>query len=424
MQWIYAGLTQFGAVLAWIGLRLYAWFNPSWTERFQQGFAHYPDHLRQADTAIWIHAASVGEVGLALNIVKALRQQSFKGDLLISTMTTTGFGRAKAEGKGLCTPIFFPFDSSTVVRRAMDQIRPDKVVLLETEIWPNFIRECAARHIPTILVNGRLSSRSYPRYLKIKGFLAPILKHLQAVYAISHLDADRFKGLGCPHDRVFVLGNAKYDSLPKAKASTDLETIRNIYGIKPDDWVWVAGSTRRGEETMILEAYQSIIKAVPNCRFIWAPRHPQYTFRVAKLLQGAGIAYQLRSELRESVPGSTPVVLVDKIGELMGLYGLSHAAFSGGSLINRGGHNFLEIAIWDKPPITGPSYDDFQDAYDWLNEQGALYLVHSARELANQVISIYQDPVDFKSRADRLSSVWSQRVPVAEETARIILTVE
>ncbi|MDD4348823.1 MAG: glycosyltransferase N-terminal domain-containing protein [Opitutales bacterium] len=337
---------------------------------------------KKGDTRrLWLHAVSVGEVEVVTNLAHAFlsRPESKGWELWVSTTTSTGQARLRNRlGNVAAGMVYFPIDTPGATSRALDAIEPDAVGLLETELWPNFVHSCRALGIPVCLLNGRISKRSVGRYAKLSSLMPEVLGCFEVFSMIHEDDASRIRGLGAPADRVVVAGNAKHDTLTQRRKNADLEGVRAVYGLQPGCGpVFVAGSTRRGEESFVIDAYLGIRKAVPDLVFVWAPRHPQYTAKVEAMLKLRGVGYRLRSGLSDARPRQSDerLIVVDGIGELFALYGIADAAFSGGSLVPKGGHNILEIAVWEKPPIYGPSYEDFQDAHDILELHHACRIV-------------------------------------------------
>lgn len=347
---------------------------------------------------LWLHAVSVGEVEVVTNLAHAFlsRPESQGWELWVSTTTSTGQTRLRKRlGEVAAGMVYFPIDTPGATARALDAIEPDAVGLLETELWPNFVHACRNRGVSVCLLNGRISKRSVGRYAKLSSLMPEVLGCFDVFSMIHEDDASRIRELGAPADRVVVSGNAKHDTLTQRRENAELDSVRAIYGLQAGcGRVFVAGSTRRGEESAVIDAYLGIRQEVPDLVFVWAPRHPQYTPKVEAMLKLRGVGYRLRSSLSDARPRQPDerLIVVDGIGELFTLYGLADAAFSGGSLVPKGGHNILEIAVWENPPIYGPSYEDFQDAHEILEAHRACRVVDDVNGWIQEAVRQLTDP--------------------------------
>lgn len=336
---------------------------------------------------IWIHAASLGEINAAAAIVDVLKRLVPGCSVVVSTTTEHGKYRA-IEAFGEDTPVIFgPIDFVGSVRTALSRVRPHILAFLETEVWPTWIIEAKRMGIAIALINGRISARSINTYLKFKPFFREVLKSVDAFSMIRQEDADRIKSMGADPARLQVNGNAKYD-LPASLADPALEEeIRKALQIDPSATVFVAGSTRTGEEEIILDAYQRILVEFPDTILAIAPRHIRRTPEIESLVRKRGLACRLRSELAH--PGAKrtePVVIMNTFGELFKLYSTGTIVFCGGSLAPLGGQNPIEAAVWGKPVFYGPHMDDFLDARAILEGADAGVEVSSAETLAEKAI--------------------------------------
>lgn len=392
----YRALTILLGSILRVTLGIKAVLRKDYRQIYRERFGYYDAVVRNpaAGKRLWIHAVSVGEVEVAVNLVGALRAAATLAplDIVVSTTTRTGQQHLLRLCPHGIRAVYFPLDIPSAVARALSGIAPDVVCLLETEIWPNFVKGCDRRGIPVLLINGRISRRSVHTYRAMRRIMPGVLQAMRHLSVIAPVDAQRFVEIGAPEDRITVAGNLKYGRLAARREAVDRSSVRATYGVRSGDWVWVAGCTRRGEEEAVLEAYVKAREQIPSLRFIWAPRHPQFTPRVEALLRSCDLRYCLRSQFPTT--GCDPhhrLVVVDTLGELFGLYGIADAAFSGGSLVPKGGHNFLEIAIWGIPPLYGPDYHDFEDAHELLATHNASIVVQSPENLAAQVVRLYRD---------------------------------
>lgn len=322
---------------------------------------------------IWLHAVSVGEAIAARPLLRALKARYPGHALVISTTTETG--RSLALGfpeKDLC--IHFPFDFLPAVRRTLDAIRPELIIIMETEIWPNFTAEAHRRGIPLLLANGRISDRSFKGYLRFGWFFRHPLRRFSALCMQSGEDAQRITAIGAPPALVCVAGNLKYDIPCRPVSPEERGELRRTYAIPPALTVLTAGSTHPGEEELVIGSYGELLKSRGDLFLVLVPRHPERCGEVAALLEKSAIPYRRRSELERG--GMEPfaggqVLLVDSVGELMGLYSLADLAFVGGSLVPTGGHNLLEPASVGVASLFGPHMTNFREIAELVLASGA-----------------------------------------------------
>lgn len=316
--------------------------------------------------AIWIHAVSVGEVLAAQPIVTELKQQYAERPVFVSTTTETGQRLARERLKSASGVFYFPLDSSGAVRRALRGIRPAIVIVMETEIWPNFLREAYEAGVPVVFANARISKRSFARYRRwkflLEDFFTEALHYASLFLTQTQEDAARLTEMGAPEERIFVTGNLKYDASPPALGlfgSWLAEQIKT-----QERWpVVVAGSVVSGEEEAVLAAYDAVQRQWRRALMILAPRKPDRFDESSRLAVEAGwnVVRRSRLDLAKSLDENTDVLVLDSIGELAAIYSLADAAFVGGSLISSGGHNILEPAWFGKPPVFGRSMENFSE---------------------------------------------------------------
>jgi len=341
---------------------------------------------------IWLHAVSVGEAIASRPLLKALRQRYPGHSLVISTTTETGRGVASGfPEKELC--IYFPFDFLPAVRRTLDAIKPQLVIIMETEIWPNFNREADRRGIPLILANGRISDRSFDRYLRFRWFFRHPLHLFSTLCMQTDVDRERIVAIGAPLERTLASGNLKYDipfrPIPEEKKAA----LRESYAIPGHLTVLTAGSTHPGEEELVLSVYQEMLVDNPGLFLVLVPRHPERAGEVAALLDRLRLPYRRRSTMADDGISfaSGHVLLVDTIGELMGLYALSDLVFVGGSLVATGGHNLLEPASVGVPSIFGPHMTNFREIAALVVKYAAGIQVDGAAGLASACSCLIND---------------------------------
>ena len=342
---------------------------------------------------IWVHAVSVGETLAACPLLKALKARYPDRRLVVSNVTETG--REVAQGlrePDLC--IYFPFDYRFAVRRALRLIRPELVVIVETEIWPNFMDEVTRLGTPSVLVNGRISDRSFGRYRKLSRFFRPVLNQFTYLCMQSTEDARRITEIGAPAERVIVTNNLKYD-LPVTRLSDeDKSSLRSRYHIPSDVTVIVAGSTHHGEDEPVAAACRALLDSGKELLLILVPRHPERSGEAVQVLSNNGFAVTLRSRLDERTSQFTSgeVLLVDGVGELMSFYALADLVFVGGSLVPTGGHNLLEPASVGVPTVFGPHMSNFREITNLILDAGAGVQVADSGGLNEAFRELLNDP--------------------------------
>lgn len=362
----------------------------------RERFGQYSPRLTRSEKAgpgIWFHAASVGEVSAAVSIVKTIAEALPRHRIIVSTMSAHGQQVAREKLGDIAACVYAPLDFVPAVRKALEFFRPEILVCLETEIWPNWLVEAQRSGVRTVMVNGRISSRSIRSYRRIKPLLRPVLEQMTAFSMIRTEDAQRICELGAPRNRVVVNGNAKYDRLAQLVSPDVRADCLNLLNLNDTQPVFVAGSTRSGEEETVLDAYRHVRARYPETVLIIAPRHITRIPRVRQLVVAQGFDCQLRSEIDAGERQRTAqIVVVDSIGELQALYGVATVVFCGGSLVPLGGHNILEAAVWGKPVLYGPHMDDFQDDRALLESAGGGMTVGNAQELGGAVAGLLARP--------------------------------
>jgi 3-deoxy-D-manno-octulosonic-acid transferase len=371
-------------------LYLYSRLTGKFKEGFAQRMGRYSgDVIRRAAKRprIWIHAVSVGEVRAAMSIRRAVDVLLPHSSVILSTTTDTGQALARKASTSADPCIYAPVDAPFAVGRALRAFRPDLLAVCETEIWPNWLIQAREAGIRAALVNGRISPRSFRRYLRIRPLMAPVLESLQAFSMISDADAVRIRKLGAEPGRVRVHGNAKYDGLLAQASEADRQEMTRLMNLAPGDPVLVAGSVRGAEMKKVLDAFCRIRASLPRAVMVLAPRHLKNAAPFAALAAERGLAVQTRTTLNPpEVKRTAPVVVLDTMGELMAAYGTASAVFCGGSLAPLGGQNLLEPAAWAKPVLYGPSTEDFADAREILESKGGGEAVSDEAHLAERAL--------------------------------------
>ncbi|HKQ08907.1 MAG TPA: 3-deoxy-D-manno-octulosonic acid transferase [Blastocatellia bacterium] len=389
-----------------------------------------------ARPTVWVHAVSVGEFIAARPLIAALREELAGWRILVSTTTATGQRLARAEQPGHFDAVcYFPFDWSFSVRRALDRVRPSLVVILETELWPNFLRECRRRRIVTVIANGRISPRSFARYRRARRFIKRALADLSLLVMQSDADAERARALGASEVR--VCGNLKYDVAasdgePQADdvASPIASEIDRQFALSASRFLIVAGSTAPGEEPMLLAALREIRRepGLEEARLLIAPRHPERFDEVAALIAQSGLDYARRS-VAQADAARADIILLDTIGELAAVYRFAGVVFVGGSLVARGGHNIIEPAAFARPIIVGPHTENFRQIVADFAAAAAVVQIQATGEalasaLTRELIRLLRDgeaarALGARARQILLSNRGATRCTVAAIRERI-----
>ncbi|MGB5685024.1 MAG: glycosyltransferase N-terminal domain-containing protein [Candidatus Electrothrix sp.] len=384
-------------------------FLPKW--QLSQRLGRYQDLDRSATVSnrtqlIWIHAASVGEVQAARALIAILIDTLPTSEIFLTTMTRQGRAIARSLLPNQVHCELAPLDVPQTVDRALKLVQPDLYICLETEFWPVMLTKMRKTGVPMLLLNGRISERSFQQYQHIKKTVGAFLAGFSAVGVIQEQDRERFHHLGVPVDRIQVCGNMKYDvkydlmpQNPQDPQESGTHSARKgkgdytrLLGIQLDDIVFICGSTRTGEEKLLLPVFRRLQEKYSG-RLLWiiAPRHLERLPEVMALLDQAGLGYELSSQCSQGArsPGKERqenkenIILLDSMGELAHLYAAGHYIFCGGSLVDKGGHNIMEPIAQGKPVFFGPFMQDFQDAVDLVLSAGAGVQAGSPDELAD-----------------------------------------
>lgn len=368
-------------------------------EKYRAGLAQrlgrYPAEIREelrGKRCVWVHAVSVGEVLAAAPLVKALAAALPDRRVVLSTVTLTGHRVAKEKTAGAATVIYFPLDFPFAVRRALDLVRPELIAIVETELWPNAIALAAARGIPVAIVNGRISDRSFRGYRRLRPALRGILPLVARFSMQTALDAERIGELGAPAGKIVVGGNMKFDCGLSPSGDAGTREARASLGIRGGGPVVVAGSTHRGEEELVLDAYDAARRAFPGAALVIVPRHPERREEVKALCEarGAGCVLRSRAAAGETLPAGA-VLVADTIGELVRIYRAADAVFVGKSLVDGGGQNIIEPACMGKPVVFGPSMHNFREAAELLLSNRGAIRVADGRGLAEALVKLLGD---------------------------------
>ena len=382
------GLPLVAGRLAWR-----AWQAPAYAKRIGERFAFGLPPLKPG--GIWLHAVSVGESIAAAPLVRELLARYPQLPITITCMTPTGLERIQAmfggaEYAGRVQHCYLPYDLPCAAARFLDQVQPKLAVIMETELWPNHIHQCAKRGIPVALANGRLSERSARGYARFANLTAPMLAELDLLAVQTELEAERFRSLGARPECVEVTGSIKFDLTIDPALLTRAAALRQQWQATQRP-VWIAASTHAGEDEIVLAAHRELLTHNPDALLILVPRHPERFNAVFELSQRQGFSARRRST-DEALLTSDQVLLGDTMGELLFLYALADIAFVGGSLVANGGHNLLEPAALGKPVLSGPHLFNFLEIAAQLRAAGALSEVADANGLAERVAQLWREP--------------------------------
>src|SRR5205085_10461082 len=378
---------------------------------------------------IWLHCGSVGETEAAKPLVKALGERFPLHRLAVSTTTVTGQQVAKRAFKDAATIFYFPLDLNWIVRRVLGTLRPSAVLIMETELWPNLLRECHRQSIPVALLNGRISQNSFRRYLWIRTFMRSVLSNISVAIMQSQADAERIRELGMPADRLLTHGNIKFDGVEPSDADATLaESFRDRFAFSSDQNIIVATSTHNPEEMIVIEALRRLIDSerANSVRLIIAPRHPERFGEVAKQLDASGLKWSRRSTPESDADRFANVILLDSIGELGAVYALADVAFVGGSIPQRGGHNVLEPASQGVCTVTGPHMNNFTEITSALLEEDAIVQTPEVpiEDAASVLASTLRDLLESDDRrgqiGQRARAVCDQNRGATEKTVQTI----
>jgi 3-deoxy-D-manno-octulosonic-acid transferase len=397
MYLAYSLLTLVGVVLVSPYFLYQALRHGKYVGSLRQRLGHLPIAFNvDGEESIWIHAVSVGEALTARALIADLRSRYPRLRLYVSTTTIAGQQVARRNLQGVDEVFYFPFDWMFIVGRTLDIVKPRLFVMMETEIWPNLLRACRDRGVSTVVINGRISTRSYPRYRMIRPFFRRVLADVDRFCMQSDESARRLIDLGADPARVTVTGSLKFDSLqvPTPIAhGRPRERVLRFFRLPPSRVVIVAGSTMKGEERAMLRAFDRVKSIAPDALLIVAPRNPERFEEAERLARDSGLATVRRSDLSIDSDPRADVVILDTVGELAQLYQLATAVFVGGSLTDHGGHNILEPAIFGKPIVFGPYMHNFKEIAETFVLNGAAVQIQTERELEHAIVGFVTDPV-------------------------------
>ena len=364
-------------------------------ERIRQSLGFFPEHALdkvEKKDCIWVHAASVGEIVATSPLIKEFRKEFPKSPILVSVVTTSGYEMANRIIKDADAIIYFPLDLPWLAGHVLRRIRPRVFLPVETELWPNFLRTARKIHVPVMMVNGRISDKSVKQYKHLHSLLRNMIGTVKLFAMQSPIDAEYIMRLGAPQELVTVTGNTKFDQTYTDVSPEEKQKIIEEMGLSKNDGIFLAGSTHRGEEEAVLQAFKAVRETHPHARLVIAPRELLRTTEVVHLCRKAGFSVTTRTKLQHEAPQDEDIVILDTIGELGKVYSIGDVVFVGGSFVPHGGHNILEPAAHGKAIIVGSHMFNFKDTYALFKNRDACLTVKNGEELAKQVTRLFDEP--------------------------------
>lgn len=366
----------------------------------------YPDfNLDRNKKTIFFHAVSVGEVNAVEALVKKTRENFPDANILLSTTTKTGqeIAHKKLE-KTVNAITYFPFDFFFSINSFLNAVKPDKIVIAETEIWPDFVYLANRRNIPVYIVNGRLSPNSYKGYKKFSFFFKPVLAQYKGIYMQTQGDVERILDVGAKQDITKCMGNLKFDIKPTLSDSqiTELAESLKLNGAR----MIASASTHKGEDEIVLEAFKELKAQFPEIKLLLAPRHPERYEKVSELIAQSGFSFGKRSQ--NDTFENNDIIMLDTMGELMKMFSICHFAFIGGSFSTTGGHNPLEANIWGKPVVSGDCVFNFKDIYAFLTQTNAAKLSSTPQELKEDMTKLLADDEFYQKACDDTHKIFDE----------------
>jgi 3-deoxy-D-manno-octulosonic-acid transferase len=432
MYFLYSLLLALGVVALLPRFIIDAFRHGKYVAGFGERLGRLPPIEAGGRPVIWLHCVSVGEAQAARPLARAILDEFPSHALVVSTTTLTGQRVARdVFRQEAAAVIYFPFDWAWAVRRSLRAVNPSVVLIMETELWPNFLRECRERGVPAAVVNGRLSERSFRRYRLVRRFTKRIVRDLSLALMQTEADAGRMLALGLAPERVFVSGNVKFDALGGSGEEALTSELRERFQLDGSRPLVLAASTHAPEERIIFDAFNRLRDAPGNhqARLMIAPRHPERFPEVAQLLKASGLAWSRRSEAASESDRTCDAILLDSIGELRSVYSLAHLVFVGGSLSQTGGHNILEPAAVGACTVTGPHTFNFTAIVRAFLEAEALIQLpplsedDAPRALAETFVELMGNDELRLAVGARARAVMEQNRGATDRTIKLLMTL-
>ena len=394
-------------------------------ERIKQSFGFYPQETIEkvaGKNAIWVHAASVGEIVATSPLVREFRKVFPDSPILVSVVTTGGYEMAHRIIKDADAIIYFPLDLPFLASRVVGRIRPRVFLPVETELWPNFLKKAKQLDVPVMMVNGRISDRSVKQYKYLFGMLREMIGTVKCFAMQSSIDADYIMRLGAPRELVTVTGNTKFDQAYTSVSAEERAALIEELGLSGASRIMIAGSTHRGEEELVLAAFKAVREKDPGVRLIIAPREVLRTMEVEHLCRKAGFTVTTRKELQKGdAARGEDIVILDTVGELGRVYGLGDVIYIGGSLIPHGGHNILEPAAHGKAIIVGNQMFNFKDIHALFRNRNAVVTVTNGEELTRETLRLFGDAAERARLEAETLAIINENKGASEKSARILV---
>jgi 3-deoxy-D-manno-octulosonic-acid transferase len=399
MYLVYSFLLTLGFVLLLPRFAIDALRNGKYVTGLRQRLGDIPPIKSDGRPTIWLHCVSVGEAQAALSLVRRLKETFPNHTLVISTTTVTGQRLAQTIFKEQAAAIFyFPIDWTWTVRRVLRQINPAAIFIMETELWPNLFHAARQRNTPIVLLNGRISDKSFRRYRRIRPFISRVLNDLTLATMQSEQDAMRIRELGLANERIVAVGNLKFDNTGTAADDKLTTQIRERFSFADDRPLFVAASTHAPEEAVVLNAFRLVRQSHANLRLLLAPRHPERFAEVAALLSASEFSVARGSAPAAKDDELADIILLDSIGELSAVFPLARIAFIGGSIAPHGGHNVIEPATHGLCTITGPHTSNFAAITKAMLAEGALVQLSDTRESTTELAQTLKELLSDEQR--------------------------
>ena len=394
-------------------------------ERIKQSFGFYPQETIDkvaGKNAIWVHAASVGEIVATSPLVREFRKVFPDSPILVSVVTTGGYEMAHRIIKDADAIIYVPLDLPFLASRVVGRIRPRVFLPVETELWPNFLKKAKQLDVPVMMVNGRISDRSVKQYKYLFGMLREMIGTVKCFAMQSSIDADYIMRLGAPRELVTVTGNTKFDQAYTSVSAEERAALIEELGLSGASRIMIAGSTHRGEEELVLAAFKAVREKDPGVRLIIAPREVLRTLEVEHLCRKAGFTVTTRKELQKGdAARGEDIVILDTVGELGRVYGLGDVIYIGGSLIPHGGHNILEPAAHGKAIIVGNQMFNFKDIHALFRNRNAVVTVTNGEELTREMLRLFGDAAERARLEAETLAIINENKGASEKSARILV---
>ena len=392
-------------------------------ERVRQSLGFFPEHALDKvakKNCIWVHAASVGEIVAASPLIREFRKEFPKSPILVSVVTTSGYEMANRIIKDADSIIYFPLDLPWRAGSILRRIHPRVFMPVETELWPNFLKNAKKLKIPVMMVNGRISDKSVNRYKHLHSVLDDMISTVRKFAMQSPIDAEYIMRLGAPPELVTVTGNTKFDQTYTDVSLAEKKKLISEMGLVKNGGIFLAGSTHRGEETPVLEAFAALRKKFPEAKLIIAPRELLRTTEIVALCRHKGFSVARRTELLEEPRADHDIVILDTIGELGRVYSIGDVIYVGGSLISHGGHNILEPAAHGKAIIVGHNMFNFKDTHVLFTKRNACITVHDEAELCGAVTRLFEDEGERRRMERETLAIVSENKGASRKTAKIL----